>query len=345
MSFWAGKRVLLTGHTGFQGSWLALWLSTLGADVYGVALAPDTDPSLFDQLGLAVRINNCIGDICDRNLVDSAIGEVDPDVVFHLAAHPMARGSQDDTLGIWNTNVMGSAHILEALRKRKRRCAVVMVTADKVYQNRQWPHPYRESDPLGGHDPYSASKAATEMLIASYRASFFKDHPVRIASARAGNVIGGGEWASDRLVPDMMRALAAKTPIKLRDPNAIHPWQHVLEPLSGYLKLARKLFEGKVGESYNFGPETGDAKPVKALVEMALAHWPGAWEDHSKPGAPHKEDMLSLGIESARADLGYAPRWDLQEAVKRTVIWYRDVAEGGDPLGVTLAQIQGFEDT
>lgn len=341
--FWAGKRVLVTGHTGFKGAWLSLWLTELGAQVYGVALAPDTDPSLFDQLGLAGRTDHRIGDIRDPDTLRTRVQDARPDVVFHLAAQPLVLASYDDPLATWDTNVMGTAHMLQALRDLDHPCAAVMITTDKVYENREWVHPYREGDPLGGHDPYSASKAGCELVISSFRKSFFGNSPVRIASARAGNVIGGGDWAENRIVPDIARALAAGQPIPVRNRLARRPWQHVLEPLSGYLRLARALMDGgALADSYNFGPELRDVRPVVDLVETALAHWPGEWDDRTDPNAPHEAGLLSLDIERARADLGYAPRWDFGQAVEKTIEWYRAVANGAPVAAQSLAQIRAF---
>ncbi|WP_370302938.1 CDP-glucose 4,6-dehydratase [Pseudooceanicola sp.] len=343
MSFWSGKRVLVTGHTGFKGSWLSLWLTRLGADVAGLALAPDTEPALFDQLGLADRLDHRIGDIREAATVAERVAQVQPDVVFHLAAQPLVLASYDDPLLTWDTNVMGTAHVLQALRDLSRPCAAVMITTDKVYENREWVHPYREEDRLGGHDPYSASKAGSELVIASWRKSFLAGHPVRVISARAGNVIGGGDWAANRILPDLARALGQGAALRLRNPAARRPWQHVLEPLSGYLRLAEAAYRGEVlADSYNFGPEPADVHPARALVETALSHWPGTWEDASDPAAPHEAGLLSLGIERARADLGYVPRWGFADSVRHSMEWYRDVAGGASPLDITAAQIAAF---
>ncbi|OUS33273.1 CDP-glucose 4,6-dehydratase [Rhodobacterales bacterium 56_14_T64] len=342
--FWQGKRVLVTGHTGFKGSWLSLWLEDLGVKVFGLALEPDTDPSLFDQLGLKNRMDHQIGDIRDAGVLRDRVQQVRPDVVFHLAAQPLVLASYDDPLVTWNTNVMGTAHMLDALRDLDHPCSAVMITTDKVYENREWVHPYRESDRLGGHDPYSASKAACELVIASYRKSFFASSPVQIVSARAGNVIGGGDWAENRIVPDIARALAAKQPIPVRNRLARRPWQHVLEPLSGYIRLAETLAGGQLlhSDSYNFGPEAQDVRPVVDLVEAALRHWSGEWHDMTDETAPHEAGLLSLDIELARAELGYSPRWDFEQAIENTVTWYRSVQSGASALDASLAQIRSF---
>ncbi|GAB5436934.1 CDP-glucose 4,6-dehydratase [Falsiruegeria mediterranea] len=343
MSFWAGKRVLVTGHTGFKGSWLSLWLHDLGAQVFGLALEPDTTPALFEQLSLADKLDHRIGDIRDAKLVRDRVAEARPDVVFHLAAQPLVLASYDDPVANWDSNVMGTVHVLDALRQLDDPCAAVMITTDKVYENREWLHPYREGDRLGGHDPYSASKSACEIAIASYRKSFFTDHPVQVVSARAGNVIGGGDWAADRILPDIVRALSAGQPIPVRNPHARRPWQHLLEPLAGYMRLAERMSAAEqVADAYNFGPETHDVKAVGDLVQGALALWPGEWLDQSDPNARHEASLLSLGIEQARVDLAYAPRWDFACGLAKSVEWYHAVHEGADPLSVTRAQIAEF---
>jgi CDP-glucose 4,6-dehydratase len=292
--FWAGKRVLLTGHTGFKGSWLALWLSEMGAEVSGVGLPPDSDPHLFEQLGLERRLQaHHLVDIRDPEALAAISGECQPEVVLHLAAQPLVRRSYRDPLGTWATNVQGSLNLLEALKPLQHPCAVVMVTTDKVYANREWDYGYRENDRLGGHDPYSASKAAAEIAIQSWRSSFcgvaaHQTPFLAIATARAGNVIGGGDWAEDRIVPDAMRALAKGEPIPVRNPWATRPWQHVLEPLGGYLLLAEKLADAQGGsganiyaDAFNFGPSLEANRPVQELIEEVLLHWPGQWLDLS----------------------------------------------------------------
>lgn len=344
MTFWAGKRVLVTGQTGFKGAWLCDWLLSLGAEVAGFALPPEPHQRLFGDLGLPGRMDHATGDIRDAAALSARVAQVRPDVVFHLAAQSLVLASYDDPVGTWATNVMGSAHLMQALRALDAPCAVVMVTTDKVYENREWVHPYREDDRLGGHDPYSASKAAMEIAVASWRKSFFQNHPVRMVSARAGNVIGGGDWAENRIVPDIVRALAEGRAVAVRNPRAVRPFQHVLEPLSGYLRLAERLAtapEG-LGEAYNFGPEPSDLMTVRALVEAALTHWPGRWEDASDPTARHEAGLLSLGIEAARHDLGYVPRWDSDRAVAATLAWYRRAQEGAAPRELVAADIAAF---
>lgn len=341
---WTGRRVLITGHTGFKGSWLSHWLLRRGAEVFGLSLAPDTTPALFEQLGLADRMDHRIGDIRTAGIVADRVAEVQPDAIFHLAAQPLVLRSYVDPVETWNTNVMGTLHVLEAARSLRRPCALLVITTDKVYENREWPYHYREPDRLGGHDPYSASKAATELVVASHARAFLSDAPVRLASARAGNVIGGGDWADNRILPDLARALAAGTALALRNPSAIRPWQHVLDPLAGYITMAEHMLAGTpVPDAVNFGPEPTDLAPVRRLVEIALQHWPGTWENISDPYAPHEAGRLSLSIELARATLGWAPRWGLKDAVAHSIEWYRGVHEGTDPVALTDAQITAFE--
>lgn len=344
-AFWRGKRVLVTGHTGFKGAWLSLWLTRLGAEVHGFALPPGTTPALFDQLGLAAVMDHRLGDIRDAGAVRSAVEAVQPDLVLHLAAQSLVRRSYREPVETWAVNVQGTVHLLDALRTLERICAVVIVTTDKVYQNREWSHAYREGDRLGGHDPYSASKAATELAVSSYRSAFFEGSPVRIASARAGNVIGGGDWAEDRIVPDIVRALGRGEPVAIRNPAAVRPWQHVLEPLSGYLSLARQLFETgdpALTSAFNFGPEPGDVRTVSDLVDAALSRWPGQREASAEAGAPHEAGLLGLTIDRAAAVLDWYPRWRFDDTVAATIDWYRQVEGGADPRTVSLDQIEMY---
>jgi CDP-glucose 4,6-dehydratase len=333
-SFWSGRRVLLTGHTGFKGSWLAFWLLELGAKVTGLALAPDTHPSLFTQLELDRRLDHRVGDIREAAVLAELVAEIRPEVVLHLAAQPLVRRSYAEPVATWSANVMGTIHVLEALRRLDGPCTAVLITTDKVYRNNEWLYGYRENDPLGGHDPYSSSKASAEIAIASWRASFCGPLPhqtphLRIASARAGNVIGGGDWAADRIVPDAMRALGRGEPIGVRNPAATRPWQHVLEPLGGYLRLAERLSaDASLADAFNFGPQLEANRSVRELVETALRHWPGQWLDQSDPQAPHEASLLNLVIDKAHHQLGWAPRWNFSTTVKRTVTWYRRLQEG-----------------
>jgi CDP-glucose 4,6-dehydratase len=335
--FWRGRRVLLTGHTGFKGSWLAFWLLELGAVVTGVALPPEPGANLFDALDLAAGLNHRIGDIRDPAVTREAVEACSPEVVLHMAAQPLVRRSYAEPLATWETNVMGTIHLLEALRPLPEPCTAVLITTDKVYRNNEWLYGYRENDPLGGHDPYSSSKAAAELAIGSWRSSFCGALPhqtpqLRIASARAGNVIGGGDWAADRIVPDAMRALSEARPIGVRNPAATRPWQHVLEPLGGYLLLAERLAgaaePGPLASAFNFGPQLEANRSVRELVEEALRHWPGSWIDQSDASSPHEASLLNLVIDKAHHQLGWAPRWPFATTIERTVGWYRQVHEG-----------------
>ncbi len=361
-SFWRGRRVLITGHTGFKGSWLALWLTQMGAKVHGVALAPDTSPALFNQLQLTSRLaSHHLIDICDPEALVQVAAAAQPEVVLHLAAQPLVRRSYHDPLGTWATNVQGSLNLLEALKPVHHPCAVVMVTTDKVYANQDWDYGYRECDRLGGHDPYSASKAAAELATASWRASFCGEEGhqnpyLAIATARAGNVIGGGDWAEDRIVPDAMRSLAAHEAIPVRHPLATRPWQHVLEPLGGYMQLAEQLFtaqasprepkepaHNRFASAFNFGPALEANRSVSELVEAALQHWPGSWRHQSNPNAPHEAGRLHLQIDKAHHQLGWQPQWDFATTVARTVAWYRAVHEGASPLTCCLADLSAYQ--
>lgn len=349
MSFWRGKRVLITGHTGFKGSWLSLWLAHAGAQVTGLSLAPDTSPSLFDQLALSDHMDHRLGDIRDGAMVAATVKNSAPDVVLHLAAQSLVLRGYRLPIDTWATNVMGTAHVLEAMRSLDKPCAAVIVTTDKVYRNNEWEFGYRETDQLGGFDPYSASKAATELAIDSWRRSFLSGtSPVRIASARAGNVIGAGDWSDNRIVPDMVRALHEGRDVEVRNPNAVRPWQHVLEPLGGYLLLAQRLLESGapvVQDAFNFGPSAEAERSVRELVEQGLKHWPGTWRDMSEAGRPHEAGRLALNIDRARAQLGWAPRWDFDRSVRETIEGYRS-GIGAEPRALhdhCIATIRAYE--
>jgi CDP-glucose 4,6-dehydratase len=343
----AGKTVWLTGGTGFKGSWLAEWLHMMGAKVCVFSLPPPTEPALFDQLGLASRVDWQERDIRDASAVRRSLLDSQPDFVFHLAAQPLVRLSYTEPIETFQTNLLGTIHVLEALRHLEKLCAAVMVTTDKCYENREWLHGYREEDPLGGHDPYSSSKAACEIAISSWRRSFFQNHPVKIASARAGNVIGGGDWATDRIVPDCIRSLKNSKAISVRNKTATRPWQHVLEPLSGYLLLAAtlaadKFAAGKLDSAFNFGPHLSANRTVADVVSEALKHWPGEWIDQSDPNAPHEAGKLNLTTEKAFHLLDWQPRWNFETAVQKTVEWYRAMHEGSDPVQLTQRQIKEY---
>jgi CDP-glucose 4,6-dehydratase len=343
--FWRRKRVLVTGHTGFKGGWLALWLQRLGADVTGVALAPNTTPNLFDMARVAESTDSHFCDIRDAAALASLVRAARPELVFHLAAQPLVRTSYREPLATFASNVMGTANMLDSLRGLDCVRVAVMVSTDKVYRNNEWHYPYREDDTLGGHDPYSASKAASEIVIASYRDAFLAPQSVAVASARAGNVIGGGDWSEDRLIPDAVRAWQAGQPLLIRSPSAIRPWQHVLEPLAGYLGLAEKLFaQPALAGAYNFGPETQQIATVNDVIELAsCAYGAGVIRYENNSICPHETGWLALEVAKARVTLGVAPRWTLTEAVHRTMAWYLAQHEGADARALCEAEIAGYE--
>ena len=343
------RAVLVTGHTGFKGGWLTLWLADLGARVHGYALAPPTDPSLFEvaQVG-KVLASDTRADLADRAALTATLERSRPEVVFHLAAQPLVSEGHRDPLGTLATNVMGTAHLLEAIRTVDSVRAVVVVATDKVYENQESGRAFTERDPLGGHDPYSASKAAAELVVASYRSSYFGDgrHPARVASARAGNVIGGGDWASHRLVPDCLRAFAAGEPVHLRHPDAVRPWQHVLGPLSGYLALAAQLL-GDRGEglarAWNFGPDAGDDASVGDVAQRLATLWGGGARVEGGADSPWSESgLLRLDSTQARAELGWTPGWSLQQALEQTVAWHQAWRRGEEMQAVCRQQIAAY---
>jgi CDP-glucose 4,6-dehydratase len=331
--YFRGRRVLVTGHTGFKGSWLSEWLLQLGAEVTGYSLPPPTTPSMFEQLGLAGRLRHIEGDVRDLAALQAAIEDVKPEVVLHLAAQPLVRWSYSQPVETYATNVMGTVHLLEAVRQCRRPCVVVVVTTDKCYENREWVHSYREEDPMGGFDPYSSSKGCVELVAGAFRRSFFSapESSVRVATARAGNVIGGGDWAADRIVPDCIRSLQKGAPVPVRNKMATRPWQHVLEPLSGYLWLTARLAlapasaveSGALASAFNFGPTLPSNRTVAELVQEVLKHWPGRWEDRSDPKAIHEATLLNLATDKAFHLLQWQPVWAFAAAVKATVDWYR----------------------
>jgi CDP-glucose 4,6-dehydratase len=340
---WHGRRVLVTGHTGFKGSWLSLWLADLGAKVTGYALPPPTVPSLFEQARVEDVVDHIEGDVRDLAAVEAAIARTHPDVVFHLAAQPLVRYSYAEPVETYATNVMGTVHILEACRKAPCVKAVVAVTTDKCYENHEQLRPYRESDPMGGHDPYSSSKGAAELVIAGYRRSFFAQG-AGVASVRAGNVIGGGDWALDRLIPDIMRALAAGKRPSIRAPDSVRPWQHVLEALGGYLLIAERLLAGdrSAATAWNFGPADDDARPVRWLVEQILAEWGAVGWDAVKAGQLHEAQVLRLDTTKARTALGWRPALTLSESLRLVVAWHKAVAGGADARAICQGQLAEY---
>jgi CDP-glucose 4,6-dehydratase len=342
---WQNRRVLVTGHTGFKGGWLSLWLAARGAHVHGFALDPPTTPSFHEACGVAgVVADDRRGDLRDPAALDDCLAAARPEVVFHLAAQPLVRRSYREPLETFDANVMGTARLLEAARRCDAVRAVVVVTTDKVYDNREWDWAYRETEPLGGADPYSASKACAELVCESYRRSFLAAGGIRLATARAGNVIGGGDWAADRLVPDFLRAVTAGEPLAIRAPRSVRPWQHVLEPLAGYLLLAERLLESdRFAEAWNFGPAEDDARPVGDVVDELCRLVPGARWHRDGADHPHEAGMLRLDSTKARQRLGWRPRWGLEEALARTIDWHRAWQGGADMAAVSLAQIQAFE--
>lgn len=339
-----GRKVWLSGHTGFKGSWLSEWLLELGANVHGYALAPDTSPALFDQLGLGSRLEHEIADIRDAEAVRKSIKEFRPDYVIHMAAQPLVRRSYAIPVETYETNVMGTINVLEALRGLPNACGVVIVTTDKCYENHESGRAYEESDQLGGSDPYSSSKAMAEIAAAAYRNSYFRDGPIRIASARAGNVIGGGDWAEDRIVPDAMKSLERGETISVRNPGAVRPWQHVLEPLGGYLTLVTRLAgDPSVAAPFNFGPGPEANRRVVDLVTEILKHRSGSWKTALDHNAVHEAMILNLSIHKAERLLKWRPRWHFSETVRRTVVWYQDVHEKKcTPLEITRRQIADY---
>ena len=352
-TFWRGRRVFLTGHTGFKGGWLALWLASKGALVRGYALDPSTQPNLFTSASIGSVLDDIRGDIRNTATLEPALKEFAPEVVFHMAAQPLVRASYDDPIGTYETNVIGTARLLDAVRRTPSVRAVVSVTTDKCYENIEDPHhSYRESDPLGGYDPYSSSKACAEIVSAAWRQSFFplarlNEHGCAIATARAGNVIGGGDWSTDRLIPDLVRGFLAGEPVRIRRPHAIRPWQHVLEPLAGYIALAEHLLgedRARFATAFNFGPADDDAQPVGWIVERMVQFWGhgAAWVLDPDPGV-HEAGYLKLDATRARAELGWRPRLRLNDALEWLVEWYKRSQRGEDMHAFTLAQIAAYE--
>ncbi len=346
-----GKRVLVTGHTGFKGSWLCEWLLSLDATVAGFALNPQPHEVLFSQLGLKTRLEHDVrGDLSDRSSLNSLVNSYQPEIVLHLAAQPLVRLSYEIPVETFATNILGTAHLLDAIRTSGHPCSVVCVTTDKCYENREWLHAYREEDPMGGHDPYSASKGAAEIVISSFRSSYFpNDGPVKLASARAGNVIGGGDWAQDRIIPDCIRAIRKGDTIPVRNKVATRPWQHVLEPLSGYLWLAAQLSNesshsplSELCNAFNFGPRLTSNRTVAQLVAKLVEHTGGNWLDASDPAAVHEASKLNLATDKAFHLLEWQPVWDFEETVAKTAEWYLAELNGEKPNELCAAQIASY---
>lgn len=342
--FWSGKRVLVTGHTGFKGGWLALWLKMRGAHVTGIALPPNTEPNLFTLARIDDNVDSHICDIRDRQNTTRIVQAAKPEIVFHLAAQPLVRASYREPVETFSANVLGTAHVLDALRGLGSARVAVMITTDKVYHNRETPYPYREDDALGGHDPYSASKAAAEIVIASYRDSFLRAEGIAVASARAGNVIGGGDWSEDRLIPDATRAWSKGETLHIRRPQSVRPWQHVLEPLHGYLRLAEMLWhKPDLAGSYNIGPHTHEAATVREVIELARANWPGSAARYGDgTEGPHEAGWLALETAKARTQLGLMPRWGIAESIRRSIAWYRSQHDGADARTLCLTEINAY---
>lgn len=345
-AFWQGRPVFITGHTGFKGAWLATWLQSRGALVHGYALPPPTEPNLFTVADVAAGLaSHTLADVRDGAALKHALVAASPEIVFHLAAQPLVRRSYHDPVETYAVNVLGTVHLLEAVRASPSTRVVVNVTTDKCYENAERSRSFQETDPLGGHDPYSSSKACSELVTSAYRDSFLAAAGVAVASARAGNVIGGGDWAQDRLLPDFFRAIDERRTLEIRHPDATRPWQHVLEPLAGYLLLAQSLLihGQRFAGGWNLGPADSDARPVRWIVDRLTARIPGArWQVH---GGPHPHEARQLGLDSSKAlqQLGWRPRWDLGEALDRTIDWHRAWRSGDDLKSICLAQIAAYE--
>lgn len=342
--FWQGKKVLVTGHTGFKGSWLSIWLQELGAQVLGLALNPETNPNLFEVADVGQGMTSVIGDIRDFSLVKKTFQEFQPEIVIHMAAQALVRYSYKDPVETYQTNVMGTMNVLEGIRSCGSVKAAIMVTTDKCYENKEWERPYHENDVLGGHDPYSSSKACAELLTESYRRSFFIDTPIAVATVRAGNVIGGGDWSEDRLIPDIVKANAATHPLKVRYPDAIRPWQHVLDPLHGYLLLTERLFEQgqDYAQAWNFGPMSEGLKPVRWIADFFSDRWSDfSWELEAKQ-QPHEANILKLDCTKAHEQLSWQPKWGLEMALDKIEQWYAGFDNSQDMKKMCQAQIEQF---
>ncbi len=345
-NFWKGKRVFLTGHTGFKGSWLSLWLQLMGAEVKGFSLTPPTTPSLFAEANVAQQMQSEIGDIRDFSKLSESIRSFNPDVLLHLAAQPLVRLSYKEPIETYSTNVMGTVNVLEASRYASHLKAIVVITTDKCYENREWEWGYRENEPMGGHDPYSNSKGCAELVVSAYRRSFFHTNDTAaVASARAGNVIGGGDWAEDRLIPDILRAFEKQHPVIIRNPLSTRPWQHVLEPLSGYLVLAQQLYnQGKTfAEGWNFGPKDDDCQPVQWILDKMVHFWgDGAHYEIDKSEQPHEANFLKLDCSKAASRLKWHPQWRLEQTLEQIIQWHRAWLQGEEMQTHCLREIKEY---
>jgi len=342
--FWKGKRVFLTGHTGFKGGWLSLWLFSLGAEVRGYALNPPTSPSLFNEAKIDSIVDSQIGDIRDQDALHESMTEFNPDILIHMAAQPLVRYSYDAPIETYEVNVIGTAKVLEVARSCLNLKAIVNITTDKCYENDDRSEGYKENDPMGGYDPYSSSKGCAELVASSYRRSFLQDQGVGLASVRAGNVIGGGDWADDRLIPDILRSFEKKEPVVVRNPKATRPWQHVLEPLSGYLILAQKLYndQEKYAGGWNFGPNDNDAMPVDWILDEMIAKWPNSSWELDNSSNPHEAEFLKLNISKAKSKLGWRPVWELSQTLERIIGWHQAWLNKEDMQIVSFREIEEY---
>tara|TARA_B100000767_G_C19698617_1_gene507368 strand:+ start:59 stop:1129 length:1071 start_codon:yes stop_codon:yes gene_type:complete len=342
--FWKGKRVFITGHTGFKGSWISLWLNSLDAKVKGYALNPPTSPSLFNEARLDEIIESEIGDIRNqKNLLKSMVA-FNPDILIHMAAQPLVRESYDQPVETYDVNVLGTVKVLEVARSCSNLKSIICVTSDKCYENNGIDKSYKEGDPMGGHDPYSSSKGCSELVVSSYRHSFFNQNSIGIASVRAGNVIGGGDWANNRLIPDILRSFAKNNAVIIRNPNAIRPWQHVLEPLAGYIILAQKLYEDQASysQAWNFGPYEKDSKPVSWILDQMISMWPNSrWILNDEKG-PYEAELLKLDIQKSISKIGWRPIWSLELSLKKIIKWYKSWLNQEDMKAVCIAEIEDY---
>jgi CDP-glucose 4,6-dehydratase len=343
-AFWQGKRVFLTGHTGFKGSWLSIWLNYLGANVIGYSLLPSTSPSLFNEARVENLINSHIGDIRDQDSLYKAMVDFNPDILIHMAAQPLVRFSYINPVETYEVNVIGTAKVLEVARSCKNLKSIINITTDKCYENTGFDKSYTEADPMGGFDPYSSSKGCAELVSSAYNTSFFEKLGIGLASVRAGNVIGGGDWADDRLIPDILKSFEEKKPVMIRNPSATRPWQHVLEPLSGYLMLAQKLYQNnkKYSGAWNFGPNENDVKPVKWILEKMILDWPDASWELDINNSPHEEEFLKLNISKAEIILGWRPIWELSDTLKKIILWHKNWKNKENMQVLCLAEIKQY---